>query len=1085
MADWREAVDPRSGRTYFANVRTKKTTWVMPEELRRLKEEEDDDEAPPPPPPAAARQPSVSEDLPAPWREVADRATGKVYFYNPVTRQALWERPRRGQAAVAEVDSDDDDDDDEPPPPPPSSQGAPRQSASSIASSAASIAARAAALQRAKPSPSPTSSRKGPPPAASSRGGGPSAAELARERERADGAEARAGRAEARADRAENESAALRTKLSEAESRSDTELKDIRAAAASLKTSVANLTTENERLQSKLASLEEQKAASASSAAVSEALERRVKELEQRNQELAAEAGEMRAVRRERDQLQADLVKSVADKGEMAKLREEVARLRREAEDAEAAVVTTRAQVITLTKSNSELEQLLETAKSQAAVAPVAAAAAPAAAATTRQEPAVSVSQPPSFENAAIVDPLPPGWKEAEDPTTKKPYFFNEAGTVTWVRPKAEKAAEEEKKGKPAAAAPASSASQSSMASSASSAGTSGSGDAPKKKKKKKTMEVDDLADWREVKDDKGRTYWYNTTTRASSWLRPVARGGGEGTAAAAAASAAANTIAPPPRASGRRWSLSSRQPAGGGAAAAIICAHTNDDEITKMLPEEERRKLSLLSFAESNFAAEKGGMLRKGATVAERLQFKKGAQKQPLQTLAKQLEPVALQVARNVQSYMLDRKSSKPPAGHVAKLCAIGLSEDELIRDEIFLLICRQVTNHPDRTNKLRGWRLLSIILGVFPPSKRFAPFLRVFLQEARGDRSDSEVPLFARFAEAILHRSLQRGPRASPAALVEIEAAENHRAIMFDIFIGRDEARTVAVSPQSTVEDVVLAVASKLELPQRDGVPLWHLLTVDPFTSRETPVDFNARVLDARESFLSGLGDEHRDLEVKFVFRPRLVLAAEVDKALPVPSALGVFFSEAVRAVLRGDLSCGQPEAVTLCALQLAAENGAAVSVDKELGGGTEQLLLYFNKQIVQKSVGNEQGLCKAVAEQVAAHKGLEGDSARRKYLEIVRALPVYGATLFPVTRKLARHEEEAIVGVSERGIFVLHSITKQLTKKVIELKDVHSFTVVEDGVSFTAEGEQQHMAAAPEDATLIQQLFKAYRRDLRANK
>lgn len=41
--------------------------------------------------------------------------------------------------------------------------------------------------------------------------------------------------------------------------------------------------------------------------------------------------------------------------------------------------------------------------------------------------------------------------------------------------------------------------------------------------------------------------------------------------------------------------------------------------------------------------------------------------------------------------------------------------------RDEIYCQICKQLMNNKDRASRMQGWALLSICLGIFPPTDLF----------------------------------------------------------------------------------------------------------------------------------------------------------------------------------------------------------------------------------------------------------------------------------------------------------------------------------------------------------------------------
>lgn len=99
------------------------------------------------------------------------------------------------------------------------------------------------------------------------------------------------------------------------------------------------------------------------------------------------------------------------------------------------------------------------------------------------------------------------------------------------------------------------------------------------------------------------------------------------------------------------------------------------------------------------------------------------------------------------VQCYMGDSneyKFYKPGASELAQAALRpGLFNQEL-RDELYCQLCKQVTGNPKRENADRGWELLHLLCGVFPPSETLVKYIGSFLiqqsQVLRKDPNDKE---------------------------------------------------------------------------------------------------------------------------------------------------------------------------------------------------------------------------------------------------------------------------------------------------------------------------------------------------------
>ena len=48
---------------------------------------------------------------------------------------------------------------------------------------------------------------------------------------------------------------------------------------------------------------------------------------------------------------------------------------------------------------------------------------------------------------------------------------------------------------------------------------------------------------------------------------------------------------------------------------------------------------------------------------------------------------------------------------------------------DEIYLQLCKHMTLNPKETSVQRGWQLMCMCVGVFPPSKEFEDYLFNFI--------------------------------------------------------------------------------------------------------------------------------------------------------------------------------------------------------------------------------------------------------------------------------------------------------------------------------------------------------------------
>ena len=107
-----------------------------------------------------------------------------------------------------------------------------------------------------------------------------------------------------------------------------------------------------------------------------------------------------------------------------------------------------------------------------------------------------------------------------------------------------------------------------------------------------------------------------------------------------------------------------------------------------------------------------------KRMTVANILKFQKKELREPLLRMETEDDAEASkQMFRNMLSYMGDRKSSKSPVLHARKYVKLVLIGNQILRDEAYLQIYKQLHENKKFTSLMRGWKLMAIMASCFVP--------------------------------------------------------------------------------------------------------------------------------------------------------------------------------------------------------------------------------------------------------------------------------------------------------------------------------------------------------------------------------
>lgn len=104
--------------------------------------------------------------------------------------------------------------------------------------------------------------------------------------------------------------------------------------------------------------------------------------------------------------------------------------------------------------------------------------------------------------------------------------------------------------------------------------------------------------------------------------------------------------------------------------------------------------------------------------------------------------------------------------------------------------MICKQLTNNYVKSSYARGWILLSLCIGCFPPSDKFINYLKAFIR--------SGPPGYAPYCEGRLNRTFQNGARTQPPSWLELMATKNKDPIILTVILMDGSSQKVEVSTQ-----------------------------------------------------------------------------------------------------------------------------------------------------------------------------------------------------------------------------------------------------------------------------------------------
>ncbi|XP_069006967.1 unconventional myosin-VIIa [Embiotoca jacksoni] len=139
-------------------------------------------------------------------------------------------------------------------------------------------------------------------------------------------------------------------------------------------------------------------------------------------------------------------------------------------------------------------------------------------------------------------------------------------------------------------------------------------------------------------------------------------------------------------------------------------------------------------------------------------------------------------------------------------------------LRDEIYCQICKQLQDNNIRSSYFRGWILLSLCLGVFPPSERFMKYLQSFIRSAPGG--------YATYCAERLRRTAMNGQRGEPPTWLELEATKTKKPMIVSVTLMDGRCINLPVDSASTSKEICHLLSNKVKLKDTFGFSLYVAL-------------------------------------------------------------------------------------------------------------------------------------------------------------------------------------------------------------------------------------------------------------------
>ncbi|XP_012723887.2 unconventional myosin-VIIa [Fundulus heteroclitus] len=514
-----------------------------------------------------------------------------------------------------------------------------------------------------------------------------------------------------------------------------------------------------------------------------------------------------------------------------------------------------------------------------------------------------------------------------------------------------------------------------------------------------------------------------------------------------------------------------------------------NEDTLQLLRPKQRRSSLqpvapvveetvapvSLKEFAIENFrqsGKEGGRQNAKGVNREKLWAFSKEPIKQPLiKSLVRnsELSSLACSAFTAILKYMGDYpiKQSRSPLELTDQIFGPATKYEEL-QDEIYCQIMRQMTTNSNRLSVDRGWQLMWMCSGLFPPSPKLRRHAQRFLESRPRDV----------LAAGCLQRMeifYSKEPRKLPPHQAEVEAIQqNSTQIFYKVHFPNETDALVEVSSTTTNRELRHSIAAQLSLSSPEGYGLYmkvpqKMLSLDEdkyfFDNLRQPLDIPKKGKKVKEANLSSA-------PLLVIYRRKLWF--NVIPGKDRIADLTFHFPQEVPRYLRGYHSCTKEDMINLGGLlfrvAVDSDRSQFVMIPRML----RELIPADQIEIMQPDEWK-----KNIISSYNRQSGMTVQEAKTAFLTAISRWPTFGCSFFDV-KQTCEPEYPSILWftIGKKGVSLIDPKTKELQvmhpfNRIVEYSSRGNFfqmtirTLVK-GVNFVCETPQ---------ASTIEDLVKSY--------
>ncbi|XP_052668630.1 unconventional myosin-VIIa isoform X2 [Harpia harpyja] len=347
------------------------------------------------------------------------------------------------------------------------------------------------------------------------------------------------------------------------------------------------------------------------------------------------------------------------------------------------------------------------------------------------------------------------------------------------------------------------------------------------------------------------------------------------------------------------------------------------------------------------------------------------------------------------------------------------GALKAEPLKDEIYCQTLKQLTDNHIKYSEEKGWELLWLCTGLFPPSNILLPHVQRFLQ------SRKHHPLAADCIQR-LQKALRNGSRKYPPHLVEVEAIQHKTTQIFHkVYFPDDTDEAFEVESSTKAKDFCQNISNRLLLKSSEGFSLFVKISDKVISVPEGDFffDFVRHLTDWIKKARPAKDGIVPSLTYQVFFMKKLWTNTMPGKDSMADSIFHYY--QELPKYLRGYHKCTREEVLQLAALIYRVK----FEDDKSYFPSIPKLL----KELVPQDLVRQHSpddWKRSIVAYYNKHAGKTREEAKLAFLKIIFKWPTFGSAFFEVKQTTEpNYPEILLIAINKHGVSLIDPKTKDI--------------------------------------------------------